>query len=256
MIGPLASPPQRSTVLTGRGRGLLLGSISVFAFMVLGWAVAHAAPLRHLSCPPPPVPSSAKVSLVARRIRVDGIPMAILTIASPEPREVLIGWYRKEWTNLKGEPRYIVYPIGAYQVIAHKAGSCFITVQLAATREGASGFVAVSNESDVEPLHHPPAAFAFAGATVLLHDASDDGGKIGRTWVMTTRAPLSQVVSTYVTDLRRHGWHVVSASLLRAAEGRQSYVTDWQRGRRLLHAVFSRRASGQSAIVLVEVIRP
>ncbi len=183
--------------------------------------------------------------------------MTVLTLASPRPRRAVIDWYRKKWTNLHGEPRYLVYPVGPWKVIAHKEGSCFFTVQLGRARFGSRGFLGVSNTADVRPLRRPPAVFAPAGARILLHDSSDDGGKIGRTWVLTTHGSLIAAVRHYTHGLKRAGWSVVQAVRGRAPDGRRTAVMDFQKGRRFLHCVVEKGSSGgTTSIVLTEVIRP
>lgn len=182
--------------------------------------------------------------------------MTVLTISSSRSRQALLAWYRKAWTNFRGEPRYIVYPIGPWKVIAHKEGSCFFTVQLGPTDGGVHGLLGISNVAKIHPLARPPAAFAPLGSNVLLHDSSDDGGKTGRTWVLSTRRSLRSTASYYRSGLERRGWNLVMASSLRRPHGSRLVVMDWQKGTRLLHCVLERAAAGPTSVVLTEIVRP
>lgn len=198
-----------------------------------------------------------RLTLVARAIRFDGLPMTILTMAGPQSRRQILDWYRHKWTNFRGEPRYIVYPVGPWKVIAHKEGSCFFTVQLApAHRGGVHGLLGISNEAKRQPLARPPAAFAPLGSRLLLHDSSDDGGKVGRTWVLTTRRSLARTADDYRRGLARRGWNLVLSSALRQPPDRRMVVMDWQKGHRLLHCVLERSGVGPTSVVLTEIIHP
>jgi hypothetical protein len=218
---------------------------------------AHASPLRRLSCPKPPVPSGVRLALVARAMRYDGLPMTVLTMTSARSRSQLLAWYRRTWTNFHGEPRYIVYPIGSWKVIAHKEGSCFFTVQLGPTQGGeVHGLLGISNEAKRRPLARPPAAFAPFGSRLLMEDSSDDGGKLGRTWVLVTHGSLVRTTEDYQRGLKRRGWNLVLSTVVRRPHGQRLVVMDWQKGTRLLHCILERSVLGSTSVVLTEIVHP
>lgn len=159
---------------------------SLLAFLVgaaMTWAPVMAdAHALAIHCPAPGRPPGMRLSWVAPRAAVDGLPLAILRFASPLPVHALQTWYWRRWRRFGGRP--IVYSAASWHVIARYRGGCFETVQFKARGLGSHGFVGLSEPGqavteDAQPMDFPMPP----GGRVLLTLASDDHGKRAETFV-------------------------------------------------------------------------
>jgi hypothetical protein len=197
------------------------------------------------------VPSGTSLTIVGRDTIVNGLPMSMIELHSPRSRRAVLDWYEKHWTLANGQPHYIRYRVGAWQVIAQKQGSCFETVQLENEGSGSVGLIGISRPAVAQrPARHPRFP-ALAGSRSILHLLSNDGGKIGQTWLFKNSGSVLQNARFYLRRFRRDGW-IDEMSQKESVQGRTVAVLMLQKGSRTAQIVVEPSATG-SFIVATRV---
>ncbi len=138
-----------------------------------------------IQCPAPGRPAGMRLTWVAPRAAVDGLPIAILQFRSPLSVTALRAWYWRHWRRFTGHP--ILYTVSPWQVIARYRGGCFETVQFATSGFGSHGFIGLSEPTQAAPADSGQGRFPVPpGSHLLLTLTSDDHGKHADTFVALT----------------------------------------------------------------------
>lgn len=180
---------------------LLLMGIGCLGFS--GLAAAGQVPA--VNCARPPFPTGTKLTVVAQQVAMNGTPMSILAMANRLPPAAVLDFYRHRWV-VNGHPAYVQYRVGPWQVVAHRGGSCFYTVQVQAQGSGTEGLVGVSLPGEAQGMPGQPSFPAPSGTKVINDMASNDGGKIGHTWYLGNRETVQQNADFYLRTLVHQGW--------------------------------------------------
>lgn len=189
--------------MTGRTFQLLLGFLLWCVLPAPTWAVAVPTTLQ---CRAAPVPRDSKLTLIAPRIAINGLPMAIVQASSVLSPKAFLQFYAKAWLGSDGKPRYVLYPLGRWQVIAHAQDGCFYTVQVRAHGKKSVALIGVSMPGRSSQSATNLNVAAPGDARVLTHMVSEDGGKLGDTWLLYTANPPATVAHFYTQTLRALGW--------------------------------------------------
>ncbi len=232
-------------------RGCRAGGIAAWVLGLLLAGAARAAWIPHVECTPSTVPSGTRLTIVGRDTVVNGLPMSMIELHSPRSRQAVLDWYEKHWTLANGQPHYIRYRVGAWQVIARKQGSCFETVQLKNEGSGSFGLIGISRPAVAQRSVRHPRFPALAGSRSLLHLLSNDGGKIGETWLFKNSGSVMQNARFYLGRFHRDGW-VDEMSQKESVHGRTVVVLMLQKGSRTAQIVVEPAATG-SFIVATRV---
>ncbi|MHB1543693.1 MAG: hypothetical protein ACYCS1_06665 [Gammaproteobacteria bacterium] len=204
-----------------------------------------------VECTPTPAPATTRLTIVAHRMMVNGLPMNIVELHSPRPRKALLQWYARRWTLANGKPHYILYPVGPWKVIARKEGSCFYTVQLEDDGSGSVGFIGVSMPAVATNPHRGSSFPDLAGSRVILNLMSNDSGKIGETWLLVNSGGVMQNARFYMRRLHEKGWAVQLGQKVSTRRG-QVAVLMFQKGNRTAQMVVEPSSHG-SLILLTRV---
>ncbi len=200
-------------------------------------------------CRAVPVPPHSDVAVVAPRIAINGLPMAIVAAHSALAPQSFLRFYATAWTAPDGHPVYIRYPLGPWQVIAHAAGRCFYTVQVKAAGTGSGALIGVSEPGRATGTQVLDVT-APGDARVLTHMVSADGGKLGDTWLLYTANPPAAVAGFYAQRLRARGWVRVSQHAL---PGHAALIgAMYQKGTRNLGLVVQPLRAGSAITLTVE----
>jgi hypothetical protein len=205
--------------------------LTLLAGTLLG--MASGTPARAQGVPPAvtcaaaPVPPRSTSTLIASRIAVDGLPMSIVQVTNALPLAGFLQFYAKAWVSPQGKPRYVRYPLGPWQVIAHRAGGCFYTVQAQQQGNSTSALIGVSmpqrSQSNAELID----VAAPANARVITHMVSEDSGRLGNTWLLYSADSPAAVVAFYARALRARGWaQVMQQALPRPGMTSAMYTKD------------------------------
>ena len=190
------------------------------------------------------------MDLIASRIEMDGLPMAIVQASSALPAAAFLQFYAKTWVTPQGKPRYVRYPLGPWQVIAHAGGGCFYTVQVKAQGAGAAALIGVSLPNRVSGRATTIDVTAPADSHAIMHMVSEDSGKLGNTWLLYTANSPDTVVRFYARALKAQDWVQLMQQALPNAPGSTTLM--YQRGTSDMGIVVQPMRAGASITLTVE----
>lgn len=116
----------------------------------LGFWLPVTAMAGLFSWPTPPLPPDTTTQNVAGRIVFNGLDMHAQTFSSPRSPDEILAFYRKAWAG-----QVVVNPMGHEQVIGHRQGDYFMTVQVSAAGAGSKGNIGVVDITSA-PAHFVP----------------------------------------------------------------------------------------------------
>lgn len=161
------------------------------------------------TCPEFPVPQKAKMQIVAERMEINGLPMAIRHLESTDGPNAILAFYREKWAAKERSPAAVEYPLGSWRVIASRRGDCFYTVQVKPFgnngTEGLIGMTAAPAKASVKE-----AVPMLPGSTVVNDLGHNDDGKTARTVLLKNRFSTATNADYYLRNLTDQGWHVTN----------------------------------------------
>lgn len=179
----------------------------LLALGVAGWPLATWAALPQVGCSVLPAPPQSEQEIIASRIIIDGRLMSIVGASSKLSPAAFAQFYKNLWHGEPGKPLYVENTIGKWDVVAHKQGQCFYTVQVQADAQGSSyallGISALGGHFGTGALNFP----APGDARPLTHMVSDDSGTTGDTWLLYTNNSADATVGWYAHNMTSLGWH-------------------------------------------------
>lgn len=205
-------------------------------------------------CTLPLLPDGSAVESIGEDVNANGLPLAIAEVRHPMPNSDFREHFRRLWTpDPDAPPQYVEYPLGVWQVTAHRDGDCFYTVQQRADAMalptlailGVGRVAAV-----VEDVAVPPVALP-AGET-LSHVRSRDQGRLADTWVLGTTQSAASLARDFEQRLAAAGW----VSLMTRGNdpktspiGSDSQVLIFQRGAEDLGISIGPGPAGAAAVI-------
>ncbi|MBS0192670.1 MAG: hypothetical protein JSR34_00285 [Proteobacteria bacterium] len=171
------------------------------------WHGASATAVPQVDCQPLPTPSRTAQQVIAPRIIINGRLMNIVAASSALSPQDFAAYYKKLWQGQPGRPAYVENTIGPWDVVAHKQGQCFYTVQIRPDGKGGAGALlgisALDQDFGMGAVDFP----APADAEPLTHMVSRDGSRSGNTWLLYSNAMPTAVVAWYTQNLHAFGWN-------------------------------------------------
>ena len=170
--------------------------------------VVHAADTLG-ACPEFPAPKKARLQLVAERMEVNDVPMAIRRLESDEEPKSILAFYRELWAAKDRGHAPVEYPLGPWQVIASQRGDCFYTVQVKSFgRNGSEALLGVTAAPGRVTVKE--AVPMLPGSTVLNDLGHNDGGKTARTVLLKNGFSTATNADFYRRNLTDQGWRVTN----------------------------------------------
>lgn len=208
------------------------------------------------SCPEFPAPKKAQLQIIAERMEINGLPMAIRRLESAEKPEAILAFYREEWAATEHAPAPVEYMLEAWQVIASQRGDCFFTVQVKPFgRNGSEALLgATAPPGGVNVKEDVP---MLPGSNVLNDIGHNDAGKTARTVLLKNGFSTATNTDFYRRNLASQGWKVTSHYSLEQP-GNYGDVIVLRRGLRELSIVSTRDAqnANKSNVLLNYVDQP
>ncbi len=162
------------------------------------------------ACPDFPAPKTARLQSVAQQMSFNDVPMNIRRFDSQDLPEAILVFYRGQWASKERMNAPIEYPLGDWKVIAALRESCFFTVQVMADgRGGSTGFLGVSAPPPDKALVKDEVPM-MTGSNVINDIAHRDGGKIGRTVLLSNGFSPDTNATFYRNAYTGLGWQVVN----------------------------------------------
>lgn len=193
------------------------------------------------------MPPGMKTDAVAQHIVFNGLDMRAQVFSSPQSQDELVAFYRKAWNN-----QAVVNRMGKTQVVGHREGDYFITVQVDDAGSGSRGNIGIVDVGDA-PRHFVPGRGLPApeGSKVFNDIAYPDDAVPARTVAMRNRLSPGQNASYFRDHLVAEGWKASDAG----ACGDSQCVMRYERGDSKLTLLVMREPAGQSQ-VLINVLDP
>lgn len=177
--------------------------------LVLAWGmagVAAATAVPQVTCASLKTPANTAQQLIAPRIIINGRLMSIVAANSRLSPGAFAQFYKDLWKGQPNRPLFVEDTLGPWDVVGHKEGQCYYTVQIRADGKGGStallGIGTLGQDFGSGVLDFP----APGDARPLTHMVSQDGGRNGDTWLLYTANLPGAVVDWYTQNMPSFGW--------------------------------------------------
>ncbi|MES2771213.1 MAG: hypothetical protein V4623_04430 [Pseudomonadota bacterium] len=196
------------------------------------WPVAAWASTSIKDCRDFPIPSNARINLVAQSMLMNGVPMSIKELRSKQsPKEIQL-FFRAQW-SARGQKMLeseIKQGQTSWQTLASQEGDCFFTVQTQADAQGGTYALLGVSHTPQDTAATPGNAFPMMSNSRVFNDlAHQDGKKTARTLLFDNPfSPASNAIF-YRNTLSLQGWQNRVDRQVAHASG-TSQIQVWQRG--------------------------
>lgn len=193
------------------------------------------------SWPSPPVLPDTTTQVVAHRIIFNGLDMRAQVFESPRSPEEILAFYRKVWRG-----QVVVNSMGNEQVIGHREGDYFMTVQISASGTGSKGNIGVVDVATAPEHFVPGKGIPTPMDSKVFNDIRYPDDPIP-TRMVALRNQLSpqQNVTFYRERLEGEGWKPLTDRC--APSG---CVLDFKRGDQKMNLVIEPQQNVRSQIVM------
>jgi hypothetical protein len=194
------------------------------------------------SWPDPPVPAQTQVSSVANRIVYNGLDMRANVFESQQSSADIQAFYRKLWGD-----RLVVNKMGDNQVIGHREGDYFVTVEVADAGGGSKGRIGVVDLASAPKHMQLGKGLATPDGTKVFNDiAYPDDPTPARTIAMGNGLSANQNAQFFRTHLLAEGWHPSDDNRCLGT----GCVLSYERGSRKMTVVVAQGNGNRSQIVV------
>lgn len=206
------------------------------------WIGLLLCPAFALAWPATPLPPATQASPVAGHMVFNGLDMRAQVFQSSRPPAEIAAFYRALWHG-----KVVDNALGDAQVIGHRDGDYYITVQVRAAGSGSRGDIGVVDvghaPKDFVPGHGLPSPM---GSTVFNDIAYPDDAVPARTVAMVNRLSPMQNAAFFRERLAGEGWKNTGDN--RCASG--TCTLDYERGESRMVLVMTPADRGGSQVVL------
>lgn len=191
--------------------------------------------------------------MVAANMLVNGVPMTASELHSQRSPEEVARFYKTEWEARRQRVQETTQD--GWRVVATMDGNCFYTVQIKPAAN--AGTYALLGVTELGVTSARPLGDGFpkmGGSTVHSDMLNKDGGKTGRTLLLTNSYKPSANAEYYRGAMKADGWVSVSQQATRDGNDVQA-VQVWRRGIEEANLVISRTPAATQVVINV-VDRP
>lgn len=193
------------------------------------------------SWPEPPLPLDTTTQSVAGRIIFNGLDMHAQTFTSPRSPDEILAFYRKVWRG-----QVVVNSMGSEQVLGHREGDYFTTVQVSPSGSGSKGNIGVVDVATAPEHFVPGKGIPTPMDSKIFNDISYPDDPIPtRMIALRNQLPMQQNGSFYRERLEGEGWKPLNDRC--ASSG---CVLDFQRGDQKMNLVIEPQKNVRSQIVM------
>jgi len=199
------------------------------------------------SWPDTPLPSNTQTSDVAQHIVFNGLDMHAQVFSSQQSQQEIVAYYRKQWA-----PNVVVNQMGSTEVVGHRDGDYYTTVQVSAVGGGSKGNIGIIDTSSAPK--HPTLGSGLPapmGAKVYNDILYPDDPVPARTVAMRDTLSPAQNTSYFSDHLVADGWKPAQT----AACGEGPCIQRFERGDSQLTLLVTRIGEGQSQVIM-NVLKP
>ncbi len=224
------------------------------------WALAFVAgaagAASPLPCPEFPTPEGGSLKWVAPNIVFNGAPLQVKELTTRDAPKHVIAYYRRKWGADK--PYYHEYQLEGWDAaIATLRKDCFYTVQAKSDGNGGTyALLGISARPEGGPLKTPGSGFPLAPGSRVINDIEHyDGGKNGRTLLLTNNLAPDTNAAWYRRALAGDGWTAVLDKVVDAPKG-TARVLVFKRGYHETSISITPDGSSGSGLLVNSVDRP
>ncbi|NID13989.1 hypothetical protein [Luteibacter yeojuensis] len=155
------------------------------------------------------MPDGTVMASTAPRMIFNGSDMRSEIFRSAMKPDALLEWFKREW---KGD--WVRDTVNGWDVLGHKDGDFYVTVQVRPDGEGSRGDVGIVRVPPPGTRPQPIGeGFARPSATTVVNDISypDDPHNV-RTLAMVNRLSVAQNISWYREHMAATGWRPAQAN--------------------------------------------
>lgn len=213
-------------------------AIAAAALLIVGAPMASFGS----TWPDAPVPAHMHLTTVDNRIVFNGMDMRASVFESPQHSDDIVAFYRRAWGD-----RVVVNKVGGQQVIGHREGDYFITVEVSDVGGGSKGKLGIVNLASAS--HHVELGKGFAkpdGTKVFNDIAYPDDPVPARTIAMGNELSVDQNGQYFREHLLAEGWKPADDN--RCTEA--ACLLNYERGSSKLSLVIAPGSNVHSQIVL------
>jgi hypothetical protein len=221
----------RLSRVTGAAMHALL-TIGVFSIAVIpAWA----------GWPTTPMAPNMQTQNVAKRILFNGLDMRVQVFESRQSPDEILAFYRKIWVG-----QAVVNQIGHEQVIGHREGDYFMTIQVSASGSGSKGNIGVVDVATAPEHFVPGKGVPTPMASKVFNDIRYPDDPIpSRMVALRNQLSPQQNVNFYRERLEGDGWKPLNDHC--AAAG---CVLDFQRGDQKMNLLIVPLKNVRSQVIL------
>lgn len=193
------------------------------------------------SWPEPPLPLATTTQSVAGRIVFNGLDMHAQTFTSPRSPDEILAFYRKVWRE-----QVVVNQMGNEQVIGHREGDYFMTIQVSASGSGSRGNIGVVDVASAPEHFVPGKGIPTPMDSKVFNDIRYPDDPIPtRMIALSNQLSPQQNISFYRERLEGEGWKPLNDSCTSSG-----CVLDFQRGDQKMNLVIEPQKNVRSQIVM------
>ncbi len=158
-------------------------------------------------CPAPGIPPGSRVTLVAPRSRVDGLPLLILALHTRMSPAHLLDWYDQHWKGIGKIPQARFYTAGPWAVVARKKAGCFESIQVNPKASAPTlAYLGISRPGRMRKAAAASAHFPVPGGSHLLLSMASAQKQHSRNLLFLAPGSPSETAYYYRHTLPHRGW--------------------------------------------------
>ncbi|WP_049623385.1 hypothetical protein [Frateuria defendens] len=171
------------------------------------------------------MPDGMEVASVATRMVFNGSDLRSQVFRSTLPSDRLLAWYAREWGG-----KSVLNDVAGWQVIGHKVGEYYVTVQVQSDGAGSRGDIGIVRIPPPGTRPRPVGeGFARPSDTVVLNDIIyPDDAVPARTLAMANRLSPAQNAAWYRDRMASEGWKPAQRN--DCADGAAGCMLAYERG--------------------------
>lgn len=192
------------------------------------------------------VPDGTHVSTVNKHIIFDGLDMRAKTFRSDKSQKEIIEYYKRYWHG-----RVVVNKMASYQVIGHKQGDYFITIQVRGYAGGSQGRIGIVNTASAPRHPHLGKGLPVPMGSKVFNDIRyPDDPVPARTVALFNDLSPRQNATYFRERLESQGWKPVAGN--DACTGQRHCLLRFTRGdsKMTMMVMKAESGKGQSQVVI------
>jgi hypothetical protein len=209
----------------------------------LAWPALLPAVSGASSWPDPQLPDGTHAAAVASHMIYNGLDMRDQVFASSQSAADIVQFYRQLWGK-----QSVLNQIPGWQVVGHREGDFYITVQVRPDGNGSRGDIGILRIPTGKIKVEPGAGVPHPSNTTVFNDIMyPDDRTPARTLAMSNSLSVQQNASYYREHLAATGWK--PADIHTCISGASSCVMSYEQGNRKMMVALTANATHSQIVI-------